>query len=480
MTSKEILQEILGEKDLRQWKRIVSDVEGQSAIDLAQFLTEFLKTGVDYFRFGQVLWEATDAKGKYDVLAVWIEGISRTDETFARFLHDLLTLRGQSIDYELFEYFLDLLRAFRFNNRDDKNEEFSKSSFFSIFLYSPDRIIATASQLIAANEGQLDDFPSTDTLMQYVHYPERLQIDMLTQIFREPISEGRKTWIRVQLERNYHLLSEKTRAGFVTHVLDKIDYLPPLIEEISLCLREEQSSFVRETVMLYLLPVEIATNSLIHPILEYFFENLPTKVLESLGPIIADWPVNLQSKLMTLAENHPESAVRSALMKIMSERWFSERILLQGMRDPSEEVQEAAIRTAIAFYSELGVQGKKELRTLLEPLNGPWPEYYGLLVGHNFDQREFAGQNELLTKSVSGDSLAERRAQECIIGMVLRWEDLPDTKRKELSTLLSSTRDILLKELVLEVFQAYTGNLGEEGHLLLEYLSRKESFLDFS
>ena len=219
-----------------------------------------------------------------------------------------------------------------------------------------------------------------------------------------------------------------------------------------------------------MLPVENATKPDLQSYVEYFLNNSNTNIilmtLDNLLQFFDDWPESLQNKVLPLIRSS-EPKIRSAIKKLISPAWINAEIIIAGHHDKTIEVQETTILACITVFRYLKEELKTFIQNLLKSSDNNWKDYNALLLGYNFDYKDFYNECLVLLNENHG-AISEK----CVYALALRWNDLPEELRKILSNNINNWNEPLYQGL-----QAFSGVLDTEGTEILEYLSEKNAFI---
>ena len=471
--SLEQLQEALSNKDLNQWEQILKQIENPSAEYVGNlFPTYFQTNDTIYFSFAQKAWLYFSSEDdRESLLWVWVEDVYRIDKSYGEFIIDLfLSIKDTNTLEGLVEYFFDLLGIYyKPKVIKDLQQLTLFQEFLKIFFQHPNIIISASAYVFSYQEQLIDKFPR-ELLERFNKFSEKMQESFIPLIFRHPMPEMYIQWVRKNIKNFLDNFSERILTSFIIHMLENIEEFKDLNDIIVQFLHAQTSSFLQESVLLYLLPVEIATKPDLQSYVEYFLNNSNTNIilmtLDNLLQFFDDWPVSLQNKVFPLIRSS-EPKIRSAIIKLISPAWINEEIIIAGLHDKTLEVQETTILACITVFRYLKEELKTFIQNLLKSSDNNWKDYNALLLGYNFDYKDFYNECLVLLNENHG-AISEK----CVYALALRWNDLPEELRKILSNNINNWNEPLYQGL-----QAFSGVLDTEGTEILEYLSEKNAFI---
>lgn len=470
------LQKILLNKDLKYWEEALKNIENPSAEYLGNlFSSYFQNDDITYFPFAKKVWLYFSSEDdKETLLWVWVEDVYRVDKQYAEFIIDLLLSIENKNDFEsLSEYFFDLLGLYyKPKLLIDNTQLIVIQNFLKNFLQHPDLIICTSAYLFSYQEQLVDKFPQ-ELLEKFSTFSEKMQESFIHLIFRSPMPDIHKQWVRKSIKNIFIAVSERIQTSFIIHILENIEDFNDLNDSILHFLNAQPSKFLQESILLYLLPAEIATKPDLQRYISYFLDNsnltIVLMILDNLPQYFNYWPEQLQNKVVSLIKS-PEFKIRLAIIKLISPDWINEELLAIGLNDQSVEVQETAILTCITVFQHLKDELKILIENLINPSNAKWKDYYALLIGYNFDYKNF--YTECLTL-LNGNHKAA--VNKCVYALTLRWNDLPKELRKILTNNINNWNESIYQGL-----QTFSGVLDKEGTEILEYLSERETFISMN
>ncbi|MHA1990900.1 MAG: hypothetical protein ACW981_08155 [Candidatus Hodarchaeales archaeon] len=468
----------LKDKDLGKWRKCISlDQENINFTikNLSEALIPYLQSDDSYFEYANVVWDSfTKEEDRQSILWVWIEEIYRLDRHYCNFLINLSWNLG-NLDY--LEYLFDLLTLFYLPKARENDVSFLGSDFYEKLInHTIPEVFATA-QLFSYQE-QLIDKISISVLEKLDYLPEKLQEKLLDPIFNSIQDDFLAIWIQENLKNSLTRFTDRIKTGIIIQILNNCLRFQNNLSKVKLIIADSKDVFLRETILLFIIPSEIISQPLLEPILEIYTNknNLEYNLLllQHLPQFFDDWTSNLQQKIVNMFEyENPE--VRSAILLLLSPTWINEELLIAGLYDKNRKVQDAAVQSAAILFQRIGKNIKNKISTLIQSTDIAKHSAYGFFLGYNFNLKIF---HEEIKNILSSEDINEQEKQiQCLRGLILQWSNLPLNIRELITTNSMQFWSETVKKSVHESFTMILGSLDDEGKDLYEYLSKQKNFL---
>jgi hypothetical protein len=197
-------------------------------------------------------------------------------------------------------------------------------------------------------------------------------------------------------------------------------------------------------------------------------------LLKHIPQYFDEWPSHLKQKIENLFK-HQNSKVRSSILLLLSPTWINEELLIAGLHDKNETVQNAAIQSAAILFQKIDENFRNKIYSILKSSKLLKSESYGFFIGYNFNLNDFGDEIETILSSKGVNAVGF--LINCLKGLILNWSSLPQ-KIKELIVKNSMENwSKTVKKSIYESFRLYLGILDNQGRDLVEFLSNENSFL---